>query len=136
MSRQCFSKPWPINPMYTDATPSSSRFMCPSYNTFSQDSQNPKVDQVNNLCDYVPGKIISTHFYEQPTRKHNPSYNTSNGSPYKHANNGASRHTSIARTQPNTAHVMNSAPTRKRSCCWCFCCICLLAMSIVAHKSV
>ena len=77
MSRQCFSKPWPINPMYTDATPSSSRFMCPSYNTFSQDSQNPKVDQVNNLCDYVPGKIISTHFYEQlstwPTDRYNKS---------------------------------------------------------------
>ena len=104
----------------------TSRNRNPCYNTFSSDSQIPKVNQVNNLCEYVPGKIISTHFYEQPTRKHNSSYNTINDSSYAHANNGASRHTSTThtqtqqprnnvhtntRTQPNTVpHVMNSAP--------------------------
>ena len=127
MSRQSFSKPSPIDPIYTESSPSLSRFMRPNYNTFSQDSQNPKVDQVNSLCEYVPGKIISTHFYERPTsRKHNSSYNTSNNSSYAHANIGASRHTSRTHTQtqqprnnvhvnthtqPNTVpHVMNSAP--------------------------
>ena len=103
----------------------TSRKHNPSYNTFSSDSQILKVNQVNNLCEYVPGRIISTHFYEQPTRKHNSSYNTINDSSYAHANNGAFRHTSShtqtpqprnnvhvnTRTQPNTIpHVMNSAP--------------------------
>ena len=65
------------------------------YNTFPSDSKQNELDQVNNLSDYVPGKVISTHFYQKPlSRNIRSKYDANNISPRKHANNGASRHIS------------------------------------------
>ena len=155
-----------IDSMHTNASPLTGCMPHPYYNTFPSDSKHHKVDQVNNLSDYVPGKIISTHFYEQPpTRNFRSKYDVNNNSPYKHANNGASRHISRkytkisqqrrkvrsnTRTQPSTVpNAMNSTycypstiprtqnahisphPTRRKSYCLSFCCICLFATLMV-----
>ena len=83
--------------MHTNTSPLSG---CthPNYSTFSSDSGLHKVDQGNNLSDYVPGKIISTHFYEPP-QTYRSKYGVNNNSPYTHANSSASRHTTRTNTQ-------------------------------------
>ena len=114
-----------IDSIHTNASPLTGCMPHPNYYTFSSDSGHHKVDQVNNLSDYVPGKIISTHFYEQPpSRNFRSKYDVNNTSPYKHADNGASRHISRkdrisqqrrkirsnTQTQPSTVpNAMNSA---------------------------
>ena len=114
-----------IDSIHTNASPLTGRMPHSNYYTFSSDSGHHKEDQVNNLSDYVPGKIIFTHFYEQPpSRNFRSKYDVNNTSPYKHANNGASRHISRkdtkisqqrrntrgnTRTQPSTVpNAMNS----------------------------
>ena len=97
-----------IDSIHTYASPLTGRMPHSNYHTFSSDSGHHKVDQVNNLSDYVPGKIISTHFYEQPpSRNFRSKYDVNNTSPYKHANTGASRHisrkdTKISQQRRNT----------------------------------
>ena len=73
----------------------------PNYNTFSSNS---RPNTVNNLSDYEPGKIISTHFYKQPTIHH---LNSKNDTTNDHAANSASRLPSRQDVRPNqTTHII------------------------------